>query len=126
MSEFIKNIPGNGKFLYSSFNNYTNLDIIEFLNKQGVETKVERGKRVFPHSDKSQDVLDAFVKKLRELNVEIKLNTSAVKILTKVKNEKLNIASVNLENGETIEADKVILATRWSKLSSNRFNRRWI
>lgn len=123
MSEFIKNVPRNGKFLYSSFNNYTNLDIIEFLNKQGVETKVERGKRVFPYSDKSQDVLDAFVRKLKELKIELRLNTSAAKILTKVKNDKQNIVGVEVENGETIEADKVILATGRSKLSSNRFNR---
>ena len=53
IDEFIKNIPGNGMFMYSSFNNFTNEDIIKLLKQEGVETKVERGNRVFPVSDKS-------------------------------------------------------------------------
>ena len=72
MDEFMKNIPENSKFLYSSFSRFTNNDIISFLNKQGVATKVERGGRVFPVSDKAEDVLNAFLKKLKELNVTIK------------------------------------------------------
>ena len=52
IQEFIKNIPGNGKFLYSAFQNFTNRDIIQILEKQGVKTKIERGNRVFPVSDK--------------------------------------------------------------------------
>ena len=71
IDEFIKNIPGNGKFLYSSFKNYTNIDIINFLKKQGLEVKEERGNRYFPVTDKSLDVLNCFKKKLKELNVEI-------------------------------------------------------
>ena len=59
IKDFIQNIPGNGKFLYSSFQNYTNRDIIDFLNKQGVKVKEERGNRMFPVSDKSKSVLDA-------------------------------------------------------------------
>ena len=47
MSEFIKNTPGNGKFLYSAFQNYTNKDIIEFLKRQGLEVKEERGIEFF-------------------------------------------------------------------------------
>ena len=45
MSEFIKNTPGNGRFLYSAFQNYTNTDIIDFLKRQGLDVKEERGKR---------------------------------------------------------------------------------
>ena len=48
--------------LYSAFNNYTNIYIVNFLETQGVKTKVERGGRIFPASDKSQDVLNAFLK----------------------------------------------------------------
>ena len=81
MSGFIKNIPGNGKFLYSAFNNYTNEDIIKFLEDQGVKTKIERGKRVFPVSDKSIDVLDAFLKRLKELKVEIRTEYKVEEIL---------------------------------------------
>ena len=67
MDEFMKNIPENSKFLYSSFSRFTNNDIISFLNKQGVATTFERGDRVFPVSDKAEDVLNAFLKKLKEV-----------------------------------------------------------
>ena len=111
MSEFIKNIPGNGRFLYSSFNNYTNSDIINFLHKQGVKTKVERGKRVFPVTDRAQDVLDVFIKRLRELKVEIKTNSQVIKIVTEMKNGQEIVTGVQLKGDGEIEADKVILAT---------------
>ena len=58
IKEFISNITGNGKFLFSAFNNYTNNDIIDFLNEKGVKVKEERGNRIFPASDKSLDVLN--------------------------------------------------------------------
>ena len=72
MEEFIKNIPGNGMFLYSVFKNYSNKDIIQFLKRQGLEVKEERGNRIFPVTDKSKDVLECFIRRLKELNVEIK------------------------------------------------------
>lgn len=68
IDEFIKNIPGNGMFMYSSFNNFSNTDIIQMLENEGVKTKVERGNRVFPVSDKSDDVRQAFIRILRKLN----------------------------------------------------------
>ena len=71
IDEFIKNIPGNGRFLYSAFNNFNNTDIIDFIEKQGLKTKVERGNRVFPVTDKAKDVVNCFVKRLKELNVKI-------------------------------------------------------
>ena len=76
MDEFIKNIPGNGKFLFSSFENYTNKDIIDLLEKQGVKVKEERGNRIFPVSDKSLDVRDALERELKNNSVTIKLNTT--------------------------------------------------
>lgn len=107
ISEFINNIPGNGKFLYSAFKNFNNLDIIRLLNTQGVETKVERGNRIFPKSDKSKDVLDALIKKVKQLNVSIKIDSKVSKIL---ENENI-VKGVILESGEKIYADKVIIAT---------------
>ena len=104
ISEFIKNIPGNGMFMYSAFQKYTNEDIIDFLNKNGVKTKVERGNRVFPVSDKSRDVLYAFEKELKKLNVKIYFDTE-------VENIKKEDKFVIQTNKETIEADKLILAT---------------
>ncbi len=106
MEDFIKNVPGNAKFLYSCFQNYTNNDIIKFLRMQGLEVKEERGNRIFPVTDRSKDVLECFYKKLKELNVQIKLNTSAKKILIK----ESQVIGIETEN-ETINADKIILAT---------------
>ena len=63
MNDFIKNTPVNGKFLYSAFKNFTNKDIIKLL---GIPTKVERGNRVFPVSDRAQDVVDALERKLNK------------------------------------------------------------
>ena len=99
MDEFIKNIPGNGMFLYSAFKNYTNQDIIKLL-------KEERGNRIFPVTDKSLDVLKCFEKKLKSLNVNIILNTKVKEILV----EDNIVKGVKTEK-EIINADKVILAT---------------
>ena len=104
ISEFIKNIPGNGMFMYSAFQKYTNEDMINFLEQNGVKTKVERGNRVFPVSDKSRDVLYAFEKELKKLNVKIYFDTE-------VENIKKEDKFVIQTNKETIEADKLILAT---------------
>jgi len=83
MNDFIKNIPGNGKFLFSCFQNYTNNDIIDLLHKNGLEVKNERGNRIFPVTDKAQDVLDCFIKELKKNNVTIKTNTEVVEIMKK-------------------------------------------
>ena len=106
MLEFIKNIPGNGRFLYSAFQNYTNQDIIDFLKEQGLEVKEERGNRIFPVTDKSKDVVECFEKKLKELGVEIRLNTTAKEIIVKDN----YVAGVKTDK-EQIYADRVILAT---------------
>ena len=108
ISDFIQNIPGNGKFLYSSFRNYTNLDIINLLKKHGVKVKNERGNRVFPVSDKSKDVLQALIEELRLLNVQIRTDAKVKEIITN--NSKIAVGVI-LESGEKIIADKVILAT---------------
>ena len=106
MDEFIKNIPGNGIFLYSAFKNYTNQDIIKLLKEEGLEVKEERGNRIFPVTDKSLDVLKCFEKKLKSLNVNIILNTKVKEILV----EDNIVKGVKTEK-EIINADKVILAT---------------
>ena len=59
INDFISNIPGNGRFLYSAFDNFTNNDILELLKKEGVAVKEERGNRIFPISDKAEDVRSA-------------------------------------------------------------------
>jgi len=107
MEEFMANIPENSRFLYSAFSQFNNQDIISFLNRQGVKTKVERGGRVFPESDKAIDVLNVFKNKLKELGVEIKTNFAVTDILT----EGGVVQGIIGDNKETIHADKVILAT---------------
>ena len=111
IEDFIKNIPGNGMFMYSSFNNFDNTDIIKLLEKEGVATKVERGNRVFPVSDRSLDVQKALEKILKKLNVKIILNAKVEKLLKNKENEIYAVsANINGKN-EEIAADKVILAT---------------
>ena len=131
IEDFIKNIPGNGMFMYSSFNNFNNTDIIKMLEEEGVKTKVERGNRVFPVSDKSQDVQKALIKVIDKLNVKVILNANVEEILVKpkkiaetkeIEEKKQNIkelgekiaygvkVSIDGKN-KTIFADKIILAT---------------
>ena len=107
ISEHIKNIPGNGMFMFSAFKNYTNEDIIAMLEKNGVKVKEERGNRIFPVSDKAQDVLIAFEKELKKSGVNINLNSNVedIKILDD------NKFLIVLDKNEKIEADKLIIAT---------------
>ena len=114
IEDFIKNIPGNGMFMYSSFNNFNNTDIIKMLEEEGVKTKVERGNRVFPVSDKSQDVQKALIKVLNKLNVKVILNANVEEILVKqMEEEKVAYGVKAIIDGKnnTILADKIILAT---------------
>ncbi|MCI8411827.1 MAG: NAD(P)/FAD-dependent oxidoreductase [Clostridia bacterium] len=112
MEEFIKNTPGNGMFLYSCYQRYNNQDIIKFLDEQGLKVKEERGNRIFPITDKSQDVLRCFTKKLKELDVEIKYNTKVEEIILN-EDKELNIKEVVgvRTTTEVLKADKIILAT---------------
>ena len=74
-AELYGNITANGKFLFSAFENFDNSDLMEFFEKLGLKLKVERGKRVFPESDKSSDVIKSLKEELDRLGVEIRLNT---------------------------------------------------
>ena len=107
IDEFIKNTPGNGRFLYSAFSSFTNLDIINFIETQGIKTKVERGNRVFPVTDNAKDVVNCFVKKIKEQKIKVILNTEVTEILKNNENVAVGIKTKN----ETIKGDKIILAT---------------
>ena len=110
MEDFIKNTPGNGMFLYSAYQKYTNKDIIHFLKVQGLNVKEERGNRIFPVTDKSIDVLKCFTKKIKELNIEIKYNTKVIEILTETADGESKVFGVKTDK-EIFKADKIILAT---------------
>ena len=110
MEDFIKNTPGNGMFLYSSLQQFTNKDIINLLKKQGLEVKEERGSRIFPITDKSTDVLNCFINRLKELKVKRYLNENVEQIITQKTEEEQKVIGIKT-NKRKIEADKVILAT---------------
>ena len=81
--EFIKNIPGNGRFLNSALHRFTNDDIVLLLESHGLQTKVERGGRIFPVSDKAKDVVDTLVKIFTEAGGKLMLDTKVIEILAK-------------------------------------------
>ena len=101
MDKFIENIPGNGRFLYSAFQNFTNKDILKLID---IPTKNERGNRVFPVSDRATDVVQALERKLD--GVKVLTNVEVKEILTR--DEK--VYGVKTNKGE-FGADAVILAT---------------
>ncbi|WP_337611208.1 NAD(P)/FAD-dependent oxidoreductase [Mitsuokella jalaludinii] len=104
--EIIRNIHGNGAFLNSSMRAFDNQDVMEFFRQQGVPVKVERGNRVFPVSDKAQDVVDAMVHRLHELDVRIELEMPVADILL----QEGCVAGVRTKSGAHYKADAVILA----------------
>ena len=110
MQEFINNIPGNGRFLYSAFQNFTNEDILDMLHKNGVDTKVERGNRIFPISDRSIDVLNAFEGELKRANVKVITNAKMTDIVV-FEDEVKAVRYIKDEQKNEIKAEKIILAT---------------
>lgn len=106
VAEVVKNIPGNGKFLFSALKNFSPADAVNFFESLGVKTKVERGGRVFPASDDASEVLDALARRLAILGVDVKTNSPVKEILAE--NKKIVGALV----GEKIfKCDALILAT---------------
>ncbi len=99
------NIPTNPSFLYSAIYSFTNYDTISFFEDLGVETKVERGERVFPVSDKASDVNNALKEKMRQLGIKIIYDK-----VTDIIVEKNSVKAVKTKNS-LINTDSVILAT---------------
>ncbi|MDM8144294.1 NAD(P)/FAD-dependent oxidoreductase [Megamonas hypermegale] len=107
LQDFVKNIPGNGRFLYSVFSRFFNWDTWSFFEELNVPLKEERGGRVFPVSDRAADIVNAFTDLLRSLAVQIKYNENVSEI--KVENGKA--IGVVTTKGDFFAADSVILAT---------------
>lgn len=107
IEELIENVPTNGKFLYSAFYTFTNDDVISMFNNLGVKTKTERGKRVFPESDKAHDVANALEKQIKNKKVDIILNAKVDKIVCRDN----KIEKVILNNKKEIKCESVIIAT---------------
>ncbi|MGP1406879.1 NAD(P)/FAD-dependent oxidoreductase [Selenomonas sp.] len=106
IAEIVKNIPGNGSFLYSALHAFDNEDVRGFFRELGIETKVERGGRVFPVSDRAADAVEALIAYLHELGVKIETESRVAKIRT----EGGRAVGVVLASGAKLTADAVVLA----------------
>ena len=106
MKTIMENVVNNSKFLYSAFKQFDNQDVVEMLENAGCPTKVERGNRVFPVSDKSSDVIKAFQKILSELSVEVNLKAEVNSLII----EDSICKGIKLDD-KSIYADAVIVAT---------------
>ena len=102
----VKNIPGNGRFLYSALTAFSSQDLQQFFQEQGVSLKVERGNRVFPCSDSSFDIVDGLRRYLQQNRVDIRLGQRVEKLLM----ENNRVRGV-VANGETFPGDVVIICT---------------
>ncbi len=115
--EFFKNIVRNSKFLYSSFDLFSNKDLKELIETNGCPLKTERGNRVFPMSDKSSDIIKTLEKILNGSHVKIYFNAKVSKVKKIDEDETFDISyhsgkAKDNKNGFThIIADKVIIAT---------------
>jgi predicted Rossmann fold flavoprotein len=107
IEEMIENTPGNGPFLYHSLYSFDNYRLRELLNDMGVPTKVERGNRVFPVSDKSSDVIKALASYMKKHGVNVRLR----KPVSDIKASGSRVEGVYTDDGDLIKASSVIVAT---------------
>ncbi|PLS14927.1 aminoacetone oxidase family FAD-binding enzyme [Bacillus sp. M6-12] len=106
IDEIIKHIPGNGRFLFSAFSEFSNEDIIAFFEKLGIELKEEDHGRMFPVTDKAQSVVDALIDRLSQLKVKIFTNSPAAD----VEYRDGKTSGVRMRDGQYFETDAVIIA----------------
>ena len=106
IDEFISHVPTNGKFLYSAFYSFTNDDLRQLLRENGIETKVERGERVFPVTDNAKDIVAAL--KNYALKSNVRLLKKEVSHLI-IENKK--IKGLTYKTGEKLYCDSVVVAT---------------
>ena len=116
---FFKNIVSNPKFLYSSFNNFNNYDLMSLIEENGCKLKIERGNRVFPVSDKSSDIIKALKKAITKKNIKIIYNAEVTKIIKNDVTNDLNTSFIVLTHkNEKFNCDKVVVATGGLSYSS--------
>lgn len=106
INELVENVPTNGRFLHSAFSSFMPYDIMDLLENEGVELKIERGERVFPVSDKAVDVVDALVR-FSEKNGAERIKGRVTELVI----EEGTVKGVVTDEGETIYADSVVIAT---------------
>ncbi len=104
--EFLQNVMRNPRFLYGAFSRFSNRDLVALLETHGLPTKVERGGRVFPVSDKSSDVIKTLSGMLGQAGASVFLHTHVDAVLI----ENGRVLGLRMQ-GKTYPYDKVILAT---------------
>ncbi len=107
VDEFLANVPGNGRFLRPALYGFTPQQAVEAFAEVGVETKVERGKRVFPVSEKAPLVARTLVHAVREAGAQLRLNAPVTEILL----AEGRAVGVRLEGGEEVAGSAVLVAT---------------
>ncbi len=105
--EFLRQVPRNPRFLYSAMSHFSPQDMMALLEKAGCPVVVQRGRRVFPATEKASDVTRALDRLLRQHGVRVKLNARVQELVT----ENGAVAGVKLIDGTELPADAVILAT---------------
>lgn len=107
MEELFLNVPRQAKFLYSAFYTFSNEQVIEFFERAGMKTKVERGNRVFPVSDHASDVIGALKRMMDRLDIQVEYHARVRQVLARDG----AVCGVALENGSEYHAGRVLIAT---------------
>lgn len=112
---FFRAMNSNPKFMYSGFYSFTNDQVIQFFEDLGVQTKIERGDRVFPVSDHSSDVINALSREMKRLGVQIYLHSEVRELLVEELSDadgtEMTVSGVVLASGKKIRGDSVIVTT---------------
>lgn len=106
LDDLINSVVTNKRFMYSAFSSFMPYDTIALIEKMGVPTKIERGNRVFPESDKAVDIVDALVKNAKQSGVKFVEGT-----VTSFNTENNLIKSVNLADGTVVDGDAFAICT---------------
>lgn len=106
IEEFLRHFSASGQFLRNAFFQFFNQDLMKFFQSEGLKLKVEQGRRVFPESDKSRDVVEVLLKKLKKTKVEILMNTQVADL----KNRGDFFEAITKDK-HIYRASKVVLAT---------------
>ncbi len=107
LADFISHFGQNGRFLRSAFAGFFTADLLAFLQREGVETVTERGGRVFPASERAQDVVDALVRWARRQGVSLATGQTVQALVAHDR----RIVAVELVDQKQVRADAVVLAT---------------
>ncbi len=103
---FVSNYMQNPKFMLSMLHNYSNKDVIAFYEDRGVQLKIEPEQKIFPRSNKAEDVLKTLLNRMEELKVRVIYEAPADDIIT----ENNEVKAVKTQKG-IFYADKVLIAT---------------